>query len=216
MIHEPELLILDEPTIGLDPNQIRQVRDLIRNLRAATIRSCSPPTSSRSGDDVHPRDHHQQGSHRGLRHAGKSPRPPDEGREKSSLKSKPPIPQPPRPRSRPSRTSRASTPTARRSGPGISSRPTRISARICTISPCGKTGVARTDPPRRHPRADLCRDHPQGGHLGCTIRHPAETRVRHYFHQPLAYIVLFCFLLIIGFIFQLGVGALNRAPSQTT
>jgi len=32
LIHEPDLLILDEPTIGLDPNQIRQVRDLIRNL----------------------------------------------------------------------------------------------------------------------------------------------------------------------------------------
>ncbi|HEY5813091.1 MAG TPA: ATP-binding cassette domain-containing protein [Terrimicrobiaceae bacterium] len=32
MIHEPELLILDEPTIGLDPNQIRQVRELIKNL----------------------------------------------------------------------------------------------------------------------------------------------------------------------------------------
>ena len=26
------MLILDEPTIGLDPNQIRQVRDLIKNL----------------------------------------------------------------------------------------------------------------------------------------------------------------------------------------
>ena len=33
MIHEPELLILDEPTIGLDPNQIRQARELIKNLR---------------------------------------------------------------------------------------------------------------------------------------------------------------------------------------
>jgi ABC-2 type transport system ATP-binding protein len=32
LVHEPDLLILDEPTIGLDPNQIRQVRDLIRNL----------------------------------------------------------------------------------------------------------------------------------------------------------------------------------------
>lgn len=32
LLHSPDLLILDEPTIGLDPNQIRQVRDLIRNL----------------------------------------------------------------------------------------------------------------------------------------------------------------------------------------
>src|SRR3954451_2118097 len=32
LLHEPDLLILDEPTIGLDPNQIRQVREMIKNL----------------------------------------------------------------------------------------------------------------------------------------------------------------------------------------
>lgn len=32
LIHDPEVLVLDEPTTGLDPNQILEIRELIRQL----------------------------------------------------------------------------------------------------------------------------------------------------------------------------------------
>ena len=32
IVHEPDLVVLDEPTVGLDPNQIRDIRTLVREL----------------------------------------------------------------------------------------------------------------------------------------------------------------------------------------
>jgi ABC-2 type transport system ATP-binding protein len=32
LVHNPDVLILDEPTVGLDPNQIKEVRGLIKSL----------------------------------------------------------------------------------------------------------------------------------------------------------------------------------------
>jgi ABC-2 type transport system ATP-binding protein len=33
IIHDPDVVVLDEPTVGLDPIQIREIRDLVRELR---------------------------------------------------------------------------------------------------------------------------------------------------------------------------------------
>jgi ABC-2 type transport system ATP-binding protein len=33
-VHDPPVLILDEPTVGLDPTQIQEIRGLIRDLAA--------------------------------------------------------------------------------------------------------------------------------------------------------------------------------------
>ena len=32
IVHNPKLVVLDEPTVGLDPNQVVQIRELIKKL----------------------------------------------------------------------------------------------------------------------------------------------------------------------------------------
>ena len=42
LVHDPDILILDEPTVGLDPNQIVEIRNLIKKLgKEKTVILCS-------------------------------------------------------------------------------------------------------------------------------------------------------------------------------
>ncbi len=74
LIHNPEVLILDEPTAGLDPKQIIETRELIREPRRRPHDRPQHAHPAGGRADLPARRHHQQRPRRRGRHAGEPDR----------------------------------------------------------------------------------------------------------------------------------------------
>ena len=80
LIHDPDVLIMDEPTDGLDPNQKHEVRNLIRELGSQEGDRVLDPHPGRSRRGVHAGDHHrprqdrrERDARRAAQHVASSP-----------------------------------------------------------------------------------------------------------------------------------------------
>ena len=69
ILHDPGMLVLDEPTVGLDPKQIVAIRELIRELGQQRDAAAVDPHPARGRAALRPGDDHRPGPHRRLRHA---------------------------------------------------------------------------------------------------------------------------------------------------
>ena len=87
LVHNPDVLILDEPTVGLDPRQIIEIRELIRGLRGprnkmVDLEDCSDEEIEQLEEEFKRfRARHKQRQHEGeherqheAKHADQAPR----------------------------------------------------------------------------------------------------------------------------------------------
>ncbi len=59
LVHDPDVIILDEPTVGLDPKQIIEVRHLIKGLAGQSHDNSLHAHFARGQHDLRSRGHHQ-------------------------------------------------------------------------------------------------------------------------------------------------------------
>jgi ABC-2 type transport system ATP-binding protein len=192
LLHDPDLLILDEPTIGLDPNQIRQVRQLIKDLgKRHTIL-----LSTHILSEVEMTCSRVLIIDRGRIAASDTPEA-LAGRVRTAGGIRAEI-----------HAEAGDLEKALAALPGV--RKAEVEA-----MPDGWQGcVLRTDA-EHESRAGLRRNHPIGG-TAMNFFTLLNREIRAYFLSPVAWVVMFFFLLLTGFNFYAGVAALNRGPSEVT
>ena len=232
LIHNPEVLILDEPTAGLDPKQIIETRDLIRSLAGDHTIVLSTHILPGSRADLPARRHHQQGTGRGGRHARQPDRAPQGRGDDVRAGGRGGRGRRRRAGGRSGRDARVERRSARRDGAGRAPLPAAgpiafevesepevdVRRELARAVVDARLGAARA----------AARPHEPGGRLpagddrrSARRRRPvrnilaiADKELRSYFASPIAYIIIGLFALLFGLFFYVYLMAFVQQSQQ--